>query len=162
MQRALHACASVFAVPTREADKKSRNPFAAASSNDSRRLTVAEVWLPAADAYCAYKPMPYDAPSWAMTSVLYAARPQEGYFKLSDPGTIRVLDDGRVKFSASAGGAHRYLILDPAQQERIIKTYGEIASAKPVVRQFRFRKKDAKLEEAAPKALDPKPADVKP
>lgn len=126
-------------------------------------------WSPAhpvADAYRAYKPMPYDAPSWAMTSVLYAARPQEGYFKLSDPGTIRVLDDGRVKFSASAGGAHRYLIFDPAQQERIIKTYREVASAKPVVRQFRFRKKDAKPEADAKtpdaKAPEAKATDVKP
>jgi Inosine-uridine preferring nucleoside hydrolase. len=54
---------------------------------------------PIADAYRAYKPMPYDAPTWAMTAVLYAVRPQEGYFKLSEPGTIGVLDDGRTTFT---------------------------------------------------------------
>jgi len=73
--------------------------------------------------------------------VLYAVRPQEGYFKLSSPGTIGVLDDGRTKFTPSLEGKHRYLILDPAQKERIVKTYTEIASAKPVARAPRFRRK---------------------
>jgi len=101
-------------------------------------------WSPAhplVDAYRAYKPMPYDAPTWDMTAVLYAVRPQEGYFKLSSPGTIGVLDDGRTKFTPSLEGKHRYLILDPAQKERIVKTYTEIASAKPVARAPRFRRK---------------------
>jgi hypothetical protein len=41
----LHACASVFPVPTRQGDENSRNPFAAASPRDSCGLTVAAVWL---------------------------------------------------------------------------------------------------------------------
>ena len=101
-------------------------------------------WSPAhpvVDAYRAYKPMPYDAPTWDMTAVLYAVRPQEGYFKLSAPGTIGVLNDGAVKFTPSSEGKHRYLILDAGQKERIVKTYTEIASAKPVPRQPRFRRK---------------------
>jgi inosine-uridine nucleoside N-ribohydrolase len=99
-------------------------------------------WSPAhpvVDAYRAYKAMPYDTPTWDMAAVLYAVRPQEGYFKLSSPGTIGVLDDGGAKFTPSPDGKHRYLILDPAQKERILKTYTEIASAKPVPRQPRFR-----------------------
>jgi inosine-uridine nucleoside N-ribohydrolase len=99
-------------------------------------------WSPAhpvADAYRAYKAMPYDAPASAMAAVLYAVRPQEGYFKLSEPGVIAVQPDGRTKFTASASGKHRHLILDEAQQEKIIKTYTEIASAKPVPRP-RFRR----------------------
>lgn len=125
-------------------------------------------WSPAhpvVEAYRAAGSMPYDAPTWDMTAVLYAARPKEGYFKLSDPGVIRVMDDGHVKFSASADGKHRYLILDPDQNERIIKTYTEIASAKPVVRQFRFRKKNQKQQEVKPEPPKPdaaKPADAKP
>jgi len=86
---------------------------------------------PIVDVYRAHKPMPYDAPTWAMSAMLYAVRPQEGYFKLSDPGTISVLDDGRTRFTASADGKHRYLILDPAQKDRILQTYTEVASAKP-------------------------------
>jgi len=94
---------------------------------------------PVVDAYRAYKPMPYDAPSWAMTAVLYAIRPQEGYFKLSEPGTVTVLVDGRTQFTASAGGKHRYLIADPAQKDRVIQSYTEIASLKPAGRPQRFR-----------------------
>jgi len=92
---------------------------------------------PVADAYRAWKPMPYDAPSWAMAAALYAARPKEEYFKLSEPGTIAVDDQGRTSFSASDKGAHRYLIVDTAQKEKITTAYVELASAKPEVRRFR-------------------------
>ena len=104
---------------------------------------------PVADAYRAYKPMPYDAPSWAMAAMLYAVRPKENYFKLSDPGTIIVSDYGRTSFAVSEGQA-QIPSLDPAQKERIIRTYTEIASAKPVARKPRHpadEKKDEKKEE---------------
>ena len=107
---------------------------------------------PVVDAYRAFQPMPYDAPAAGMAAALQALRPQEGYFKLSGPGTIRVLDDGRTQFTPSADGKHRYLISDPAQKERGIRTYTELASAKPVPRQPRFRLKDK-----APLAPPPKP-----
>ena len=98
-------------------------------------------WSPAhpvVDAYHAYRTMPYDAPAGALAATLYAVRPQEGYFKLSEPGTIAVLDDGRTRFTTSAGGRHRYLIVDPAQKDRVTRAYVELASAKPVPR-TRFR-----------------------
>jgi hypothetical protein len=60
--------------------------------------------------------MPYDAPSAAMAAMLYAVHPSDGYFTLSGSGNIRSL------------------LLDPAQKERIIRTYIELASAKPVPR----------------------------
>jgi hypothetical protein len=103
-------------------------------------------WSPAhpvVDAYLAGGAMPYDAPVWAMHSALYAVRPQEGYFKVSDAGTIGVLDDGRTKFTPSANGKHRYLIFDPDQKDRIVKAYTEIASAKPVERPQRIPQKKA-------------------
>jgi len=114
---------------------------------DALRFPAASIekdfaWTPAhpvADAYRAYKAMPYDAPTWDMAAALYAARPEEGYFKLSEPGTIRALDDGRTKFTPSPEGKHRHLILDSGQKERIIKTYTEMASAKPMPRAPRFR-----------------------
>jgi inosine-uridine nucleoside N-ribohydrolase len=124
-------------------------------------------WSPAhpvVDAYRAYKPMPYDASTWDMTAVLYAVRPEAGYFKLSEPGTISVFSDGSTKFSASAGGKHRYLILDPSQKENIVKTYTEIVSAKPVPRQPRRRpqqqEKEEKQQQKPPEP--PKPPEVKP
>ncbi len=112
-------------------------------------------WSPAhpvVDAYRAYKPMPYDAPTGAMAAMLYAIRPQDDNFKLSEPGTISLLDDGRTKFTAAAEGKHRYLILDPALKERIIKTYTEIVSAKPVPKQPRRRQQQQQV-------VPPKPPD---
>jgi inosine-uridine nucleoside N-ribohydrolase len=93
---------------------------------------------PVVEAYRAYKAMPYDSPTWAMAAALYAVRPQEGYFKPSEAGTIRVLDDGGTRFALSPDGKHHYLIPDPEQKERILKLYTEVASAKPVVRPPRF------------------------
>jgi hypothetical protein len=76
--------------------------------------------------------MPYDAVTPGMAAALYAAHPDDGYFRLSDPGTITILDDGRTKFTPGAGGKHQYLIADPAQKEKIQKLYVELVSAKPV------------------------------
>ncbi len=87
---------------------------------------------PVVDAYRAYRPMPYDAPSGAMAAVLYAVRPNDGYFKLSGSGPLRSL------------------VLDPEQKERIIRAYIELASAKPVPRKPPHRpdeKKDDKKDE---------------
>jgi inosine-uridine nucleoside N-ribohydrolase len=109
---------------------------------------------PIADAYRAYRPMPYDAPSWAMAASLYAARPKEGYFRLSGPGTIDVHDDGRTSFTASDKGRHQYLINDPVQKNRILQAYVELASAKPVQRQ-RFRPAEAAAQADRP-ATPPK------
>ncbi|HVN03593.1 MAG TPA: hypothetical protein VMT86_04190 [Bryobacteraceae bacterium] len=71
---------------------------------------------PVVDAYCAYRPMPYDAPSYAMAAMLYAVHPNDGYFKLSGSGNPR------------------QLVLDPTQKDRIVGAYVELASAKPVPR----------------------------
>jgi hypothetical protein len=89
---------------------------------------------PVADAYRAYKIMPYDTPSLNMAAALYAARPNQGYFGLSGAGVITVRDDGRTSFTASDKGKHQYLTFDPAQKEKILAAYVELASAKPAPR----------------------------
>src|SRR5262249_40938111 len=99
-------------------------------------------WSPAhpvADAYRASHSMPYDAPSTAMPASLYAVRPNGNYFKVSEPGTITVSDDGVTRFTAAPNGRHRYLIADPAQKENVLAAYVELASAKPPPRPQRFR-----------------------
>ncbi len=112
---------------------------------------------PVVDAYRAYKAMPYDAPTWDMLAVLQAIKPGDGYFKLSEPGTVTVLDDGRTKFTAGPQGLHRHLILDPEQKERILKTVTELASARPVPRVPRFRQQQ---EQKKKQADPPKPAEA--
>lgn len=111
---------------------------------------------PVVDAYRAYKTMPYDAPTWSMAPVLYSIRQKEGYFKLSDPGTIAVSNDGRLKLTVNAAGTHRTLILDPEQKERILKTFTEIASLKPVVRAPRFPRPKADAVKPDPVKLPEK------
>jgi hypothetical protein len=73
-----------------------------------------------------------------MAAALYAGRPKEGYFKVSDPGTIAIHDDGRVSFTTNPQGKHQQLMLDPAQKDTVLKAYVDLASAKPVIPQ-RFR-----------------------
>jgi hypothetical protein len=94
-------------------------------------------WSPAhpvADAYRLAKPMPYDAPVPALAAMLFAVHPDDDYFKLSEPGTISVQDDGRTTFAPAANGKHHYLVVDPAQKDRVIKMYRDMTSAKPAPR----------------------------
>jgi hypothetical protein len=94
-------------------------------------------WSPAhpvLDAYRAFKPMPYNAPASALAAMLYAVHPDEHYFKLSEPGTITVLDDGRTQFTARPDGKHRYLIVDTTQSTAIAKLYKDLVSSKPAAR----------------------------
>jgi inosine-uridine nucleoside N-ribohydrolase len=116
-------------------------------------------WTPAhpvVDAYRASQAMPYDAPTGAMAAVLHAVRPTASNFKLSAPGTINVADDGHVQFTATPEGKHRYLTLDAAQKEALLKTFIELASAKPVPKQPRQRRQQQQQVEP-PKAAVPKP-----
>ena len=94
---------------------------------------------PLVDAYRALKPMPYDAPASALAAVLQAVHPEDGYFTLSDPGTITVQDDGRTRFTPEADGRHRYLIVDPTQKARIMSLYTAMVSAPPAPRPGRGR-----------------------
>jgi hypothetical protein len=64
---------------------------------------------PLVDAYRAAKTMPYDASATAMAAVLYAAHPENSFFKLSE----------------------RQLALNPEYIGRIIQTCREVVSAKP-------------------------------
>lgn len=113
---------------------------------------------PVVDAYRAWKPMPYDAPTTAMAAVLYAVRSKEQLFQLSEPGVVSVSDDGSTKFTASDAGRHRYLKLDPAQREKVEQTYVELASAKPVPKlpRRRFGQQQQQQQE------QPKPPQQKP
>ena len=64
--------------------------------------------------------------------------------------------DGSTKFTPSASGKHRYMTLDAAQKERVLKTYVELASAKPVVRAPRFPRQQQLQQEQQKKAAEPK------
>jgi hypothetical protein len=102
---------------------------------------------PVAAAYRAFQAMPYDAGTLDMAAVLYAVRPKADYFRLSEPGTLTIGNDGHTNFLAGGGKKHRYLIQDPAQNEKIVALYTELASAKPVPRAFRRPVQDDNADE---------------
>ena len=88
---------------------------------------------PVADALKAYGK---DAPTGELAAVLYAVRPGDKAFALSEPV-------GRI----------RQLMLVPAEKDRLLASYVELATAKPVVRQPRFRRpvvEEPKKPETAP------------
>jgi hypothetical protein len=93
-------------------------------------------WSPAhpvVEAYKAWKPMPYDAPSQAVLAALYATDRKSDVLKLSEPGNIEVLDDGRTKYTAAASGRHRYLLTDasPEWKAKVVTSMTALVSAKP-------------------------------
>lgn len=86
---------------------------------------------PIAESYRAYNKMPYDRPTWDLTSVLYAARPDGGYFGLSAPGRIVVDAAGHTRLVPEARGRHRYLTVSAGQRRRVLAALIELASQPP-------------------------------
>jgi inosine-uridine nucleoside N-ribohydrolase len=76
---------------------------------------------PVADAYRNYKKFPYDRPTWDITAALYAVRPNDGYFSLSEPGTIGVDAAGVTTLAPSADGKHRYFVMNDVQRARALE-----------------------------------------
>jgi inosine-uridine nucleoside N-ribohydrolase len=72
--------------------------------------------------YRAWGEMPYDRPSWDLTSVLIAVEPDKKYFNLSSSGIITIDKEGNSLFSIEPNGMHRYLIHNSSNTRNIIKT----------------------------------------
>jgi inosine-uridine nucleoside N-ribohydrolase len=89
---------------------------------------------PIADAYRAYKQMPYDRPTWDPTAALYAIRPNAGYFSLSPQGQIHVDEQGRTSFREEQKGRQQYLTVNDAQRAMVLKAMIELASLPPASR----------------------------
>jgi purine nucleosidase len=85
---------------------------------------------PLAQAYILYEPPPHDRPTWDLTSVLYAVRPDRGYFDLSPMGSVSVGDSGITTFKAGEG-QQRYLKLTDAQRIRTQEALMILASEPP-------------------------------
>jgi len=76
---------------------------------------------PVADAYRNYKKFPYDRQTWDITAALYAVRPNDGYFSLSQPGTIGVDAAGVTTLVPAADGKHRYFVMNDVQRARALE-----------------------------------------
>lgn len=86
---------------------------------------------PVAEAYRAYAKMPYDRPTWDLTAVLYAARPDHGYFHLSEPGQVTVDEKAVTHFTPAKDGKHRYFILPDDQCGAVLQACIKLASSPP-------------------------------
>ena len=89
---------------------------------------------PIAEAYVLYNPPPHDRPTWDLTSVLHAVRPDRGYFDLSPPGRVTIDSKGLTTFEAQADGRDRYLILHDDQKGRATEALVQLTSQPPCER----------------------------
>lgn len=86
---------------------------------------------PVREAYHYYRGLDKDQPTYDLTSVLYAVRPERGYFDLSPRGRIVVEADGRTSFHADPAGPHRYLIASPEQVVQVREAQALLCSQPP-------------------------------
>lgn len=86
---------------------------------------------PLVEAYGYYRGLKNDQPTYDLTSVLYAVRPERDYFTLSAPGRIVVNADGTTDFRESPEGLHRYLLVTPAQIAQVREAQVMLCSEPP-------------------------------
>ncbi len=89
---------------------------------------------PLKDAYEFYRGLDNSQPTYDLTSVLYVARPNRGYFDLSPRGTVKVLDDGQTTFTPNENGKHRYMIVGPEQIAMVREAFVQLCSEPPKTR----------------------------
>ena len=85
---------------------------------------------PMVEGYKAWGKMPYDRPTWDLTSVLYAVE-GDSWFTVSPFGKMRVEEDGRTLFEPCDGGDRRFLSVTPAQADSILARFLEIVPSVP-------------------------------
>lgn len=86
---------------------------------------------PVAEAYRLYKKMPHDRPTFDLNSVLYAARPDRGYYGLSKPGKITLNDKNITEFEEVEGGLHRYQTVMQDQIVQVSEVFVQMVSSPP-------------------------------
>ncbi|MEM9366512.1 MAG: nucleoside hydrolase [Planctomycetota bacterium] len=84
------------------------------------------------ESYLLHSGPDHDRPSWDLTSVLHAVRPDDGYFELGPSGRVTVGDDGFTSFKESEGGRDRLLAVRPESVARVIATLRTLVSQPPV------------------------------
>lgn len=84
---------------------------------------------PMVEGYKAYMKMPYDRPSWDVTSVLQVVEP--GFMTESERGNIFVDPQGRTYFSKSFDGLHTYLSVTPEQAQKVKDFFVKVIPQQP-------------------------------
>lgn len=86
---------------------------------------------PVSEAYVLYNPPPHDRPTWDLTSVLHAVRPNRAYFDVSPPGNVTMDENGLTTFTPDQSGRDRYLILRDDQKGRATEALVQLTSQPP-------------------------------
>lgn len=86
---------------------------------------------PVAEGYVLYEPPPHERPTWDLTSALYAAHPDRGYFGVSPRGSVTIEADGFTRFTPQAEGRDRFLTLDATQMARTREALVQLCSQPP-------------------------------
>ncbi len=77
------------------------------------------------EAYLLHSGPEHDRPCWDESSVLQAVYPERGFFGLSQPGRVTVLDDGFTRFVPARNGKgsrrDRFLTMTSVQQSRALE-----------------------------------------
>ena len=82
---------------------------------------------PVAEAYKVYLPMPYNRPTWDLTSVLYAVEGSK-YFTGHATGTVTIDSAGFSTFTPSADGHHTLLSVAPDARQPILDRLVELTT----------------------------------
>ena len=86
---------------------------------------------PLKESYHYYRGLDKSQATFDLTSVLYAIRPNHGYFDLSEPGTVVLDADGRTSFEPDANGKHRYLKVSETQIAKVCEALCLLCSEPP-------------------------------
>lgn len=86
---------------------------------------------PVPEAYVLYNPPPHDRPTWDLTSVLQAVRPDHHYFDLSPAGNVTIDENGLTTHVPAENGRDRFLILRDDQKGRAIEALVQLTSQPP-------------------------------
>ncbi|WP_278470769.1 nucleoside hydrolase [Gimesia maris] len=77
--------------------------------------------------------MPYDRPTYDLTSVLYAIRPERDYFGVSKPGQFKINEVGKLEHTEKADRNQQFLTLTPEQILRVQEVLESLSSQPPAM-----------------------------
>jgi len=86
---------------------------------------------PLKEAYRFYRGLENSQATFDLTSVLYAVRPNHGYFDLSEPGTVILDENGRTSFKSDPNGKHRYMKVSATQIAKVQEALTLLCSEPP-------------------------------
>jgi len=82
-------------------------------------------------AYQFYRGLENEQPTFDLTSVLYAVRPERDYFGLSEPVEVTVHDDATITFAPTENGRFRYMTVTPDQIAMVREVLTNLCSEPP-------------------------------